>query len=309
MITGAAQMDGAILILSAQDGSKEQTKEHLLLAKQIGIEYLVVFLNKVDMVSDLEEIDLVKEEIKEDLRKAGYDAEKIPIIGGSALCALEGRNPEMGEEKISDLLDAIDNYIPTPQRNVDAPFKMYIKDIISITGQGTVVTGDVEQGVLKRGQEVEISGLGNETIKTVATSIEMHKKELEEARAGDDVGIKLRGVKKEQITRGQLLSVAIKGTKIKTYNKFFATAYILSREERGRHTNFRDGYRPQFYLAATDVTGTIELKDKSQEVAPGSTVEFTVNLIKPLAIEKNEKFIIREGGHTVGQGTILETLE
>nr|CAG8435682.1 12342_t:CDS:2 [Entrophospora candida] len=308
------KMDGAILICSAQDGAMNQTKEHLLLAKQIGIKYIVVFINKVDVVLDLDQIQLVKDEIKDELKKLGYDAEKTPMIGGSALCALEGKNSEIGEKAIVELLEAVDKHIPTPERNVDAPFKMYIEDIFSIEKVGTVITGRVEQGTLKKGEEIEISGLGRPTKKTVATGLEMHNKELGEegAQPGDGIGIKLRGVAKDEVERGQLVSKVSEAEKlkekIKTCNKFSATAYISSKEERGRHTSFRSGYRPQFYFRTADVTGTISLKNKDEEVKPGNSVEFTVELIKPLAIEEKEKFIMREGGSTIGQGTVLEII-
>lgn len=308
MITGAAQMDGAILILSAEDGTMDQTKEHLLLAKQIGIKYLVVFINKIDIVADLEQVEMAKEEIKEELKRVGYDAENTPIIGGSALCSLEGRNPEIGEQKIAELLDAIDNSIPTPERDEKGTFLMPIEDVFSISGRGTVVTGKVEQGILKKGEEVEISGLGNDSIKTVAVSIEMHNKELDEARAGDSVGINVRGVKKDQVTRGQALTKPKETGKIKLHDKFVARAYILTKEERGRHTGFRSGYRPQFYFGGTDVTGTITLTNKDTVVEPGSTVDFTVELTKPVTIEEKKNFVIREGNHTIGQGTIIELL-
>jgi elongation factor Tu len=317
MITGAAQMDGAILVCSAQDGAMEQTREHLLLAKQIGIKYIVVFINKVDIVLDLDQIQLVKDEIKEELEKLGYNAEDTPMIGGSALFALEGKNPEIGEKAIVDLLDAVDNHIPTPERNINARFKMYIEDIFSISKVGTVVTGRVEQGTLKKNEEIEISGLGRPTIKTVATGLEMHNKELGEegAQPGDGIGIKLRGVEKDKVVRGQLVSKVSEQEKlpedkrIKAYSKFSATAYISSKEERGRHTSFRSGYRPQFFFRTADVTGTISLKNKDEEVKPGNRVEFTVELIKPLVIEEKENFIMREGGSTIGQGTVLETIE
>jgi len=306
MITGAAQMDGAIVVVAASDSVMDQTKEHLLLAKQVGIKYLVVFINKAD-VSDPETMDLVEMDIRENLAKHGFDKDNTPVIKGSALCALEGRNPEIGKESIAKLLEAVDNYIPTPQRNLDAPFKMYIEDIFTISGRGTVVTGKVEQGTLKKGEEVEVSGLGKETVKTVVTGIEMYNKELEQAQAGDDIGVNLRGVKKEQVVKGQLLSKPSKEGKVNSYNKFTAKAYILSKEERGRHTSFRSGYRPQFFFRTTDVTGTITLA-KEEVVEPGSTVEFTVELIKPVVIEEKENFVIREGGHTIGQGTVLKTL-
>jgi len=317
MITGAAQMDGAILVCSAQDGAMEQTREHLLLAKQIGIKYIVVFINKIDVVSDLDQIQLVKEEIKEELERLGYNAENTPMIGGSALFALEGRDPEKGEKKIVELLEAVDSHIPTPERNIDAPFKMYIEDIFGIPKVGTVITGRVEQGTLKVGEEVEISGLERKAIRTVVTGLEMHNKVLGEegAQPGDGIGIKLRGVAKDDVERGQAVSKVSEQEKlpedkrVKTYSKFSATAYISSKEERGRHTSFRSGYRPQFFFRTADVTGTISLKNKDEEVKPGNRVEFTVELMKPLVIEEKERFIMREGGSTIGQGTVLETIE
>ena len=309
-------MDGAILICSAQDGAMEQTREHLLLAKQVGIKYLVVFVNKVDVVLDLEQIGLVKEEIKEELKKFGYDAENTPMIGGSALCALEGRNPEIGEKAIIELLEAVDNYIPTPQRNLDAPFKMYIEDIFTITGRGTVVTGKVGQGILTKGEEVVISGMGRPSMKATATGLEMYQKELDKAIPGDDVGVLLRGVERDQVVRGQLLSKPSKNTEeVKPCNKFSAKAYILSKEERGRHTSFGSGYCPQFFFHTADTTGKItltkedgETEDKDKVVEPGNTIVFKVELIKPLVINEKENFIIREGGRTIGQGTVLKTL-
>jgi len=308
MITGAAQMDGAILICSAEDGAMSQTREHLLLAKQIGIKHLVVFINKVDIVLDLEQIELVKESIRDELKKNGYDVENTPMIGGSALCALEGREPEMGEKAIVELLETIDNHIPIPERDEKADFFMPIEDVFTITGRGTVVTGKVERGTLQKGKEVEISGLGNEVIRTVAVSIEMHKKELDEARAGDSVGINVRGVKKEQVARGQVLTNPKETGKVKTCDKFLAQAYILTKEEGGRHTSFKSGYRPQFYFGATDVTGTIKFDEDEKKVEPGYTVEFTVELAKPVTIEEKKNFVIREGSHTIGQGTIISLL-
>lgn len=314
MITGAAQMDGAIVVVAASDSVMDQTKEHLLLARQVGIKYLIVFINKAD-VSDPETMDLVEMDIRENLAKHGFDKDNTPIIKGSALCALEGRNPELGENAIAKLIEEVDNYIPTPQRNLDASFKLYIEDIFTISGRGTVVTGRVEQGTLKKGEEVEVSGLGGKVIKTVATGIEMYNKELEEAQAGDDVGVNLRGVKKEDVKRGQLLSKPNKAGESKSYNKFLAKAYILSKEERGRHTGFRSGYRPQFFFHTADVTGTIRFlkednttEDTEKRVEPGSTVEFTVELAKSLIVEEKENFIIREGNKTIGQGTVLKTI-
>jgi elongation factor Tu len=316
MITGAAQMDGAIVVVAASDSVMDQTKEHLLLAKQVGIKYLVIFINKAD-VSDTETMDLTEMDIRENLAKHGFDKDNTPVIRGSALCALEGKKPEIGKEALAKLLEVVDNYIPTPQRNLDAPFKMYIEDVFTISGRGTVVTGKVEQGILKKGEEVEISGLGSAVIKTTVTGIEMYHKELDEARAGDDAGINLRGVKRENVKRGQLLSRPSKSGENKPCNKFIAKAYILSKEERGRHTSFQSGYCPQFYFGTADTTGRITLvkeneentEDKDKVVEPGSTVTFKVELIKPLVIKEKQDFIIREGGNTVGRGMILKTVE
>ncbi|CAI2164094.1 10742_t:CDS:2 [Funneliformis geosporum] len=306
MITGAAQMDGAIVVVAASDSVMDQTKEHLLLAKQVGIKYLVIFINKAD-VSDTETMDLTEMDIRENLAKHGFDKDNTPVIRGSALCALEGKKPEIGRESLAKLLEVVDNYIPTPQRNLDAPFKMYIEDVFTISGRGTVVTGKVEQGILKKGEEVEISGLGSAAIKTTVTGIEMYHKELDEARAGDDAGINLRGVKRENVKRGQLLSRPSKSGENKPCNKFIAKAYILSKEERGRHTSFQSGYCPQFYFGTADTTGRITLvkeneentEDKDKVVEPGSTVTFRVELIKPVVIKEKQDFIIREGGNTV----------
>jgi elongation factor Tu len=308
MITGAAQMDGAIVVVAASDSVMNQTKEHLLLAKQVGVKHLVVFINKADL-SDPETLKLVEADIRGNLAEHGYDGEKTPIVTGSALCTLEGRNPEIGKDSINKLLEAIDNHIPIPERDEGAPFSMSIEDVFTISGRGTIVTGKVNQGTLQVGEEVEISGLGNKTIKTVATSIEMHHKELEKTVAGDSVGIRVRGVERDQVTRGQVLTKPSKSGEIKVYDKFVARAYILSKEERGRHTSFRSGYRPQFYFRTADVTGTITLTNKDAVVEPGNTVDFTVELIKPVTIEAKENFVIREGNHTIGQGTVIELIK
>ncbi|CAJ0824573.1 22172_t:CDS:2 [Entrophospora sp. SA101] len=302
MITGAAQMDGAILVLSAQDGTMEQTKEHLLLAQQVGVKHLVVFINKVDVIQDLEQIELVKEEIKEELKLRGYDSENTPIIGGSALCALEDRQPELGEKAILELLEAIDNHIPIPPRDETKPFLMYIEDSFTISGQGTVATGKVRQGKLKVGDEVEIVGFGAKK-KAVVKGIEMFHKQLDETKPGDDVGINLRGVERSEILRGQVL--AAPGS-ITPHKKFEAAAYILSKDERGRHTEFKSGYRPQFYIYTADITGTIELPENAPHVEPGNTVAFAVELINDVALEVGDTFSIREGAHTIGRGTITK---
>jgi elongation factor Tu len=315
MITGAAQMDGAIVVVAASDSVMDQTREHLLLAKQVGIKYVVVFINKAD-VSDPETMELTEMDVRENLGKQGFDRDKTPVIKGSALCALNGSKPEIGKEAIAKLLEAVDNYIPTPQRNLDAPFKMYIEDIFTITGRGTVVTGKVVQGILTKGEEVVISGMGRPSMKATATGLEMYQKELDKAIPGDDIGILLRGIEKNQVVRGQLLSKSIKNAEeIKPCNKFAAKAYILSKEERGRHTSFGSGYCPQFFFHTADTTGKITLtkedgvtEDKDKVVEPGNTIVFKVDLIKTLVINEKENFIIREGGRTIGQGTVLKTL-
>ncbi|AEA34335.1 elongation factor Tu [Hippea maritima] len=303
MITGAAQMDGAILVVSAADGPMPQTREHILLARQVNVPYIVVFLNKTDMVDDPELIDLVEMEVRELLSKYDFPGDDVPVIRGSALKALEG-DPE-AKKAIEELMDAVDEYIPTPQREADKPFLMPIEDIFSISGRGTVVTGRVERGVLKPGEEIEIVGFG-ETRKTVATSLEMFRKILDEAIAGDNVGVLLRGIKKEEVERGMVLA---KPGSITPHKKFKAQVYVLTKDEGGRHTPFFEGYRPQFYIRTTDVTGTVHLPEGVEMVMPGDNVELTVELIAPVALEKETRFAIREGGKTVGAGVITEILE
>lgn len=300
MITGAAQMDGAILVVSAADGPMPQTREHILLAKQVGVPAMVVFLNKVDMVDDPDLLELVEMEVRELLSKYGFPGDEIPIIKGSALQALEGK-PE-GEEAINELMDAVDSYIPQPVRATDKPFLMPIEDVFSISGRGTVVTGRVESGIIKVGEEIEIVGL-KDTQKTTCTGVEMFRKLLDEGQAGDNVGILLRGTKREEVERGQVLA---KPGSIKPHDKFEAEVYVLSKEEGGRHTPFTNDYRPQFYFRTTDVTGTIKLPADKQMVMPGDNATFTVELIKPIAMQEGLKFSIREGGRTVGAGVVTK---
>ena len=303
MITGAAQMDGAILVIAATDGVMAQTREHILLARQVGVPRIVVFMNKCDMVDDAELLDLVEMEIRELLTEYGYDGENTPIIRGSALKALEG--DEKYEQAILDLMDAVDNWIETPVRDTDKPFLMPIEDVFTITGRGTVVTGRVERGQLKLNDEVEIVGL-KDTKKSVVTGIEMFRKQLDYAEAGDNAGVLLRGISREDVERGQVL--AKPGT-VTPHKKFKAQVYILSKEEGGRHTPFFTNYRPQFYFRTTDVTGVIELPAGVDMVMPGDNVEMTVELIAPIAIENGTKFSIREGGRTVGSGVVSEVIE
>jgi elongation factor Tu len=305
MITGAAQMDGAILVVSAADGPMPQTREHILLARQVGVPAIVVFLNKVDMVDDPELIDLVEMEVRELLSKYQFPGDEIPIVRGSALCALENKKPEIGKQAILKLMAEVDRYIPQPARAIDKPFLMPVEDVFSISGRGTVVTGRVERGIVKVNQEIEIVGLAP-TQKTTVTGIEMFRKELDEGRAGDNCGCLLRGTKKEEVERGQVL--AAPGT-IKPHKKFKAQSYILTKEEGGRHTPFFNGYRPQFYFRTTDVTGVVTLKDGQDMVMPGDNVEMTVELIAPIAIEKELRFAIREGGRTVGAGAVVDIIE
>ncbi|HJD57861.1 MAG TPA: elongation factor Tu [Rickettsia endosymbiont of Ceroptres masudai] len=300
MITGAAQMDGAILVVSAADGPMPQTREHILLAKQVGVPAMVVFLNKVDMVDDPDLLELVEMEVRELLSKYGFPGDEIPIIKGSALQALEGK-PE-GEKAINELMDAVDNYIPQPVRATDKPFLMPIEDVFSISGRGTVVTGRVELGIIKVGEEIEIVGL-KDTQKTTCTGVEMFRKLLDEGQAGDNVGILLRGTKREEVERGQVLA---KPGSIKPHDKFEAEVYVLSKEEGGRHTPFTNDYRPQFYFRTTDVTGTIKLPADKQMVMPGDNATFTAELIKPIAMQEGLKFSIREGGRTVGAGVVTK---
>jgi elongation factor Tu len=305
MITGAAQMDGAILVVSAADGPMPQTREHILLARQVGVPALVVFMNKVDMVDDKELLELVELEVRELLSKYEFPGDAIPIVKGSALKALEGDTSEIGRPAIMKLMEACDNYIPAPQRAVDKTFLMPIEDVFSISGRGTVVTGRVERGIVKIGEEVEIVGI-RPTQKTTVTGIEMFRKLLDEGQAGDNCGVLLRGTKKEDVERGQVL--AKPGT-IKPHKKFKAEAYILTKEEGGRHTPFFNGYRPQFYFRTTDVTGVCTLKAGTEMVMPGDRVELAVELIAPIAMEKELRFAIREGGRTVGAGVVTEILE
>lgn len=305
MITGAAQMDGAILVVSAADGPMPQTREHILLARQVGVPAMVVFMNKVDMVDDAELLDLVELEIRELLSKYEFPGDEIPIVKGSALMALEGKRPEIGKESILKLMAEVDRYIPQPARAIDKPFLMPVEDVFSISGRGTVVTGRVERGIIKVGQDVEIVGLAP-TQKTTITGIEMFRKLLDEGRAGDNCGCLLRGTKKEEVERGQVL--AAPGT-IKPHKKFKAESYILTKEEGGRHTPFFNGYRPQFYFRTTDVTGVCTLKEGTDMVMPGDRIEMVVELIAPIAMEKELRFAIREGGRTVGAGVVVDIIE
>ena len=300
MITGAAQMDGAILVLAATDGPMAQTKEHILLARQVGVPRIVVFMNKCDMVDDPEMLDLVEMDVRELLNKYDYDGDNTPVIRGSALKALEG-DPEY-EKKIDELMDAVDEWIPTPERDNTKPFLMSIEDVFTITGRGTVVTGRVERGQLKLNDEVEIVGL-KDTQKTVVTGIEMFRKQLDYAEAGDNAGVLLRGISREQVQRGQVLA---KPGSVTPHTKFEAQVYVLSKEEGGRHTPFFTNYRPQFYFRTTDVTGVVTLPEGTEMVMPGDNVTMTVELIAPIALENGTKFSIREGGRTVGAGTVTK---
>ena len=303
MITGAAQMDGAILVIAATDGPMAQTREHILLACQVGVPRMVVFMNKCDMVDDEELLDLVEMEIRELLSSYGFDGDNTPIIRGSALKALEGDSKYVGA--INELMDAVDAWIPTPERDVDKPFLMSIEDVFTITGRGTVVTGRVERGQLKLNDEVEIVGL-KETQKTVVTGIEMFRKTLDYAEAGDNAGVLLRGISREDVERGQILA---KPGSVHPHKKFTAQVYVLSKEEGGRHTPFFSNYRPQFYFRTTDVTGVITLPEGTEMVMPGDNIEMTVELIAPIAVENGTKFSIREGGRTVGAGNVSEIME
>ena len=305
MITGAAQMDGAILVVSAADGPMPQTREHILLARQVGVPYIVVFMNKADMVDDKELLELVEVEVRELLSKYEFPGDKTPIVIGSALKAMEGDKGELGEGAILKLAEALDTYIPQPKRVIDKPFLMPVEDVFSISGRGTVVTGRVERGIIKVGEEIEIVGL-KPTIKTVCTGVEMFRKLLDEGQAGDNVGILLRGTKREEVERGQVL--AKPGT-ITPHTKFTAEIYVLSKEEGGRHTPFFNGYRPQFYFRTTDVTGSIELAKGAEMVMPGDNVSITVALIQPIAMEEGVRFAIREGGKTVGAGVVAKIIE
>ena len=305
MITGAAQMDGAILVVAATDGVMAQTKEHILLSRQVGVPYIVVFMNKCDMVDDDELLELVEMEIRELLSEYDFPGDDIPVIQGSALKALEDPSSEWGD-KIMELMDAVDEYIPDPQRDTDKPFVMPVEDVFTITGRGTVATGRVEAGVLHLNEEVEIAGLKEETKKTVVTGIEMFRKLLDEAQAGDNIGALLRGIKREQIERGQVLC---KPGTIKCHKKFTAQVYVLTKDEGGRHTPFFNNYRPQFYFRTTDVTGVISLPEGTEMCMPGDNVEMTIELIHPIAMEQGLTFAIREGGRTVGSGRVATVIE
>jgi elongation factor Tu len=304
MITGAAQMDGAILVVSAADGPMPQTREHILLSRQVGVPYIVVFLNKCDMVDDEELLELVEMEVRDLLSEYDFPGDEVPVIKGSALKALEG-DPQW-EEKIIELMNAVDEYIPTPQREIDKPFMMPIEDVFSITGRGTVATGRVERGTLKVGDAVEIVGLADEPKSTTVTGVEMFRKLLDQAEAGDNIGALLRGVSRDEVERGQVLA---KPGSITPHTKFKAQVYVLTKEEGGRHTPFFSNYRPQFYFRTTDVTGIITLPEGVEMVMPGDNVEMTVELIAPIAIEEGTKFSIREGGRTVGAGSVSEIIE
>ena len=305
MITGAAQMDGAILVVSAADGPMPQTREHILLARQVGVPYMVVYLNKADMVDDEELLELVEMEVRELLCSYDFPGDDTPIIKGSALKALEGEKSFLGEESIERLMDAVDSYIPDPERAIDRPFLMPVEDVFSISGRGTVATGRVERGICKVGEEVEVVGIKN-TIKTTVTGVEMFRKLLDEGRAGDNIGALLRGVKREDIERGQVLA---KPGSITPHTKFKAEAYILTKEEGGRHTPFFNGYRPQFYFRTTDVTGVAELPEGIEMVMPGDNVAMTIKLITPIAMDDGLRFAIREGGRTVGAGVVASIIE
>ena len=305
MITGAAQMDGAILVVSAADGPMPQTREHILLARQVGVPALVVFMNKVDMVDDPELLELVELEVRELLSSYDFPGDDIPIVKGSALCALEDKQPEIGHDAILELMKAVDAYIPQPERPVDKAFLMPIEDVFSISGRGTVVTGRVERGIVKVGEEVEIVGI-RPTVKTTVTGVEMFRKLLDQGQAGDNIGALLRGTKREDVERGQVLSAP--GT-ITPHTKFKAEAYVLTKEEGGRHTPFFTNYRPQFYFRTTDVTGTVDLPEGVEMVMPGDNVSMVVTLIAPIAMDEGLRFAIREGGRTVGAGVVASIIE
>jgi len=305
MITGAAQMDGAILVVSAADGPMPQTREHILLARQVGVPYIVVYLNKADMVDDKDLLELVQEEVKDLLTKYGFPGDKTPIVIGSALKALEGDQSELGEPSIVKLAEALDAYIPQPQRAIDGPFLMPIEDVFSISGRGTVVTGRIERGIVKVGDEIEIVGI-KPTTKTTVTGVEMFRKLLDQGEAGDNVGVLLRGTKREEVERGQVLA---KPGSITPHTKFEAEVYVLTKEEGGRHTPFFQGYRPQFYFRTTDVTGSCELPQGTEMVMPGDNIKMVVTLINPIAMEQGLRFAIREGGRTVGAGVVAKVIE
>ena len=305
MITGAAQMDGAILVVNAADGPMPQTREHILLGRQVGIPYMVVYLNKVDQVDDAELLELVEMEIRELLSDYGYPGDDIPIVTGSALAALEGRDPEIGENSIRALMEAVDSYIPQPARAIDQPFLMPVEDVFSISGRGTVATGRIERGIIKVGEEMEIVGI-HDNKKTVCTGVEMFRKLLDQGEAGDNVGLLLRGVDREGVERGQVLC---KPGSVKPHTEFEAEVYILTKEEGGRHTPFFKNYRPQFYFRTTDVTGTVNLPEGTEMVMPGDNLKFNVELIAPIAMEEKLRFAIREGGRTVGSGVVSKIIK
>ncbi|MBF0359669.1 MAG: elongation factor Tu [Oligoflexia bacterium] len=305
MITGAAQMDGAILVVSAGDGPMPQTREHILLARQVGVPAMVVYLNKIDQVDDEELIELVEMELRELLSSYDFPGDEIPIIRGSALAAMEGKNPEMGKDSIFKLMAAVDSYIPTPKRAVEKDFLMPVEDVFSISGRGTVVTGRIERGIIKVGEEVEIIGIRDKQ-KTTVTGIEMFRKLLDEGRAGDNSGLLLRGIKREDVERGQCI---VKPGTVTPHAKFNAEVYILTKEEGGRHTPIFKGYRPQFYFRTTDVTGEVTLKEGTEMIMPGDNTSFMAQLITPVAMEKGLRFAIREGGKTIGAGTVSEILD
>ncbi len=304
MITGAAQMDGAILVCSAADGPMPQTREHILLARQVGVPYIVVYLNKADMVDDPELLELVEMEVRDLLNKYDFPGDDTPIIRGSAKLALEGDQSEIGEPSIMRLVDALDNYIPMPERAIDGAFLMPVEDVFSISGRGTVVTGRIERGIVKIGDEIEIVGI-KDTVKTTCTGVEMFRKLLDQGQAGDNVGVLLRGTKREDVERGQVLA---KSGSIKPHTKFTAEIYVLGKDEGGRHTPFFQGYRPQFYFRTTDVTGAVELPEGTEMVMPGDNVSITVTLIAPIAMEEGLRFAIREGGRTVGAGVVAKVI-
>jgi elongation factor Tu len=305
MITGAAQMDGAILVVNAADGPMPQTREHIVLARQVGVPAICVYLNKCDMVDDEELLELVEMEVRELLSKYDFPGDDIPVIRGSALCALEGKSPELGKESITKLMDAVDAYIPQPKREIDKPFLMPVEDVFSISGRGTVVTGRIETGVVKVGEECEIVGI-RDTQKTIVTGVEMFRKLLDSGEAGDNVGLLLRGTKREDVERGQ---VVCKPGSIKPHTKFKCEAYVLSKEEGGRHTPFFSNYRPQFYFRTTDVTGQVVLPEGTEMVMPGDNIAVEVHLIAPVAMSEGLRFAIREGGRTVGAGVVSKIIE
>src|SRR5471030_1169893 len=305
MITGAAQMDGAILVVSAADGPMPQTREHIVLARQVGVPALVVYLNKVDMVDDEELLELVEMEMRELLSHYGFPGDEIPIVKGSALAALEGKDPKLGHDSILELMKAVDSYIPQPERPIDQPFLMPVEDVFSISGRGTVVTGRVERGIVKVGEEIEIVGL-RDTQKTIVTGVEMFRKLLDQGQAGDNIGALLRGTKREEIERGQVLA---KPGSVTPHKKFKAEVYVLKKEEGGRHTPFFNNYRPQFYFRTTDVTGVVSLPEGVEMVMPGDNINIDIELITPIAAEEGLRFAIREGGRTVGAGVVASIIE